>query len=194
MKYAVVVCAVLLVACQALALDVEHKILDNGLEVYVAENHNAPVFTMRVYVHAGSIHEDEFLGCGISHYCEHLVSGGTTHKRSEAEAQRIMRSIGGAGNAYTTSDHTCYYISTSATYMDSVIELLPDWVLNCAMDEQEVERENEQEMVQELLTNAAKGHYAVVGLDSTLEAINQGQVRKLIYTGGLSLASNECFE
>lgn len=142
MKYVVAVCAVLLIACQALALDVEHKILDNGLEVYVAENHNAPVFTMRVYVHAGSIHEDEFLGCGISHYCEHLVSGGTTHKRSEAEAQRIVRAIGGAGNAYTTSDHTCYYISTSAAYMDSVIDLLPDWVLNCAMDEHEVEREN----------------------------------------------------
>ncbi len=142
MKYVVAVCAVLLVASQALALDVEHKILDNGLEVFVAENHNAPVFTMRVYVHAGSIHEDEYLGCGISHYCEHLVSGGTTHKRSEADAQRIMRAIGGAGNAYTTSDHTCYYISTSATYMDSVIDLLSGWVLDCAMDEHEVEREN----------------------------------------------------
>lgn len=142
MKYVVAVCAVLLVASQALALDVEHKILDNGLEVFVAENHNAPVFTMRVYIHAGSIHEDEYLGCGISHYCEHLVSGGTTHKRSEADAQRIMRAIGGAGNAYTTSDHTCYYISTSAAYMDSVIDLLPDWVLNCAMDPDEVEREN----------------------------------------------------
>jgi zinc protease len=142
MKYAIAVCVILLVATQALALDVEHKILDNGLEVFVAENHNAPVFTMRVYVHAGSIHEDEYLGCGISHYCEHLVSGGTTHRRSEAEAQRIMKAIGGAGNAYTTSDHTCYYISTSATYMDSVIDLLSDWVLNCAIDEHEVEREN----------------------------------------------------
>jgi zinc protease len=142
MKYAVAVCACLLVASQALALDVEHKILSNGLEAYVAENHNASVFTMRVYVHAGSIYEDEYLGCGISHYCEHLVSGGTTHKRSEAEAQRIMRAIGGAGNAYTTSDHTCYYISTSAAYMDSVIDLLSDWVLNCAMDQQEVDREN----------------------------------------------------
>ncbi len=142
MKYVVAVCAVLLVASQALALDVQHKILDNGLEVYVAENHNSPVFTMRVYVHAGSIYEDEYLGCGISHYCEHLVSGGTTHRRSEADAQRITRAIGGAGNAYTTSDHTCYYISTSATYMDSVIDLLSDWVLNCAMDEHEVEREN----------------------------------------------------
>jgi zinc protease len=142
MKYVVLACAVLLIAAQASALEVEHRILDNGLEVFVAENHNAPVFTMRVYVHAGSIYEDEYLGYGISHYCEHLVSGGTTHRRTEAEAQRMLRAIGGAANAYTTSDHTCYYIATSVEYADSVIDLLPDWVLDCAMDEHEVEREH----------------------------------------------------
>lgn len=141
MKYLVLVCMVVLIAVQASALEVDHRILDNGLEVFVAENHNSPVFTMRVYVHAGSIHEDDYLGYGISHYCEHLVSGGTTHKRTEAEAQRIVSAIGGACNAYTTSDHTCYYIATSSEYADSVIDLLSSWVLDCAMDEHEVERE-----------------------------------------------------
>ena len=104
---AVCMCLVVALASQVVGLDVKHRILPNGLNVYVAENHNAPVFTMRVYVHAGSIHEQEFLGAGISHYCEHLVAGGTTHERSEAETQRILRAIGGATNAYTTSDHTC---------------------------------------------------------------------------------------
>lgn len=122
-------------------LDVKHRLLDNGLNVYVLENHNAPVFTMRVYVRAGSIYEQEFLGRGISHNCEHLVAGGTTHKRTEADAERIIRAIGGAANAYTTSGHTCYYISTSAEYADSVIDLLSDWTLNCAFTEEEYERE-----------------------------------------------------
>jgi zinc protease len=129
-------------AAQVVGFDVQHRILENGLNVYVAENHNAPVFTMRVYVHAGSIHESEFLGAGISHYLEHLVSGGTTHKRPESETEGILTAIGGAHNAYTTSGHTCYYIATSASYMDSVIDLLSDWVLNCALDEHEVEREH----------------------------------------------------
>jgi zinc protease len=131
----------LLLAVQAMALEVEHKILPNGLRVYVAENRNAPVFTMRVYVRAGSIYEEEFLGRGISHNLEHLVSGGTTHKRTEAEGEQIMDMIGGAGNAYTTSGHTCYYIATSAEYADQVIDLLSDWTLNCAMDQAEVDRE-----------------------------------------------------
>jgi zinc protease len=129
------------VAAGAAELDVKHRLLDNGLNVYVLENHNAPVFTMRVYVRAGSVYEEEFLGKGISHFCEHLVAGGTTNKRTEAEGQRIIRAIGGAANAYTTSGHTCYYISTSAEYADSVVDLLTDWTLNCAITEEEYERE-----------------------------------------------------
>jgi zinc protease len=147
MKYSVCLrvigfCLVVFLATQVVGLDVKHKILPNGMRIYVAENHNAPVFTMRVYVRAGSIYEGEFLGHGISHYLEHLVSGGTTHKRPESETERMLRSIGGATNAYTTSGHTCYYIATSSAYMDSVINLLPDWVLNSALDPHEVEREH----------------------------------------------------
>ena len=145
MKLARLVCAlltvVLVVTSAAWGLNVREKRLDNGLQIYVAENHSSPVFTMRVYVKAGSIYEDEYLGCGISHYVEHLVSGGTTYKRTEAESERILRAIGGAHNAYTTSDHTCYFISTSIEYADSVIDLLSDWVLNCAFDPKAVERE-----------------------------------------------------
>ena len=92
-------------------IDVKHRLLDNGLNVYVLENHNAPVFTMRVYIRAGSVYEQEFLGRGISHNLEHLVAGGSTYKRTEEDGQRIIRAIGGAANAYTTSGHTCYYIS-----------------------------------------------------------------------------------
>jgi zinc protease len=141
MRFVVCFCLVLLVASQAVALDVEHKLLPNGLQVFVAENHSAPVFTMRVYINAGSIYEQEYLGCGISHYLEHLVSGGSTHKRPESDTERILSSIGGATNAYTTSDHTCYYIATSTAYTDSVIDLLSDWVLNCSLPQAEVDRE-----------------------------------------------------
>jgi len=140
-----IVLAAVVVLSAALAaagdLDIKHRLLDNGLNVYVLENHNAPVFTMRVYIRAGSVYEEEFLGKGISHFCEHLVAGGTTHKRPEADAQAIVRSIGGAANAYTTSGHTCYYISTSAEYADSVIDLLSDWTMNCAITEEEYTRE-----------------------------------------------------
>lgn len=116
--------------------------LDNGMRVVIMENHSAPVATMHVYVcNAGSIYEQEYLGSGISHYCEHIISGGSTKNRNEDEIEKIIQSIGGAANAYTSSDHTCYYISTSNLYFDTVIDLLSDWIQNCIFDGKEVLRE-----------------------------------------------------
>jgi len=141
MKLVVCICLTLLVATQALCLEMKDKILPNGLRVIVAENHNAPVFTMRVYIRAGSNYENEYLGYGISHLIEHLVSSGTTSLRSEDESSRILTAIGGAHNAYTSPGHACYFIETSIDFADSVISLLPDWVLNCSIAPAEFDRE-----------------------------------------------------
>ncbi|MDI6735425.1 MAG: pitrilysin family protein [bacterium] len=121
--------------------DVLQRTLDNGLRVVIMENHASPVATMRVYVNAGSIWEQEYLGAGISHYCEHLISGGSTKNRTEEETERIIQSIGGASNAYTSSDHTCYYLATSNLYFDTCIDLLSDWIKNCSFEPKEIERE-----------------------------------------------------
>jgi len=119
-----------------------HTTLKNGMTVVIKENHAAPVVTAVMYVRAGHIFEEEYLGAGISHYCEHLVAMGTTTNRTEAEADEILNMLGGASNAYTTSDHTAYYISTSKEYLETAIDLVSDWVLHNAMDPHEVEREH----------------------------------------------------
>jgi len=116
--------------------------LDNGMRVVIMENHASPVATMRLYVGAGSIYEQEYLGSGISHYCEHVISGGSTKNRTEDEIEKLIQSIGGASNAYTSSNHTCYYISTANLYFDTVIDLLSDWIKNCSFETKEIEREN----------------------------------------------------
>jgi len=115
--------------------------LPNGLQVIVEENHSSPLVAIRIYVKAGSIYEEEYTGAGISHYFEHLMSGGTTTTRSEAESSRILRELGGMSNAYTTKDHTCFYINTTSENFDKALELISDWVMNCALDPAEVDRE-----------------------------------------------------
>jgi zinc protease len=141
MRLLVCCCLVLLLVTQASALEMRDKTLPNGLRVVVAENHNAPVFTMRVYVRAGSDYESEYLGSGISHLMEHLLAGGTTNLRSEADSKRILTAIGGAHNAYTSRAHACYFIETSVEFADSVLSLLPDWMLNNAIAPAEFDRE-----------------------------------------------------
>src|SRR5690606_29386491 len=56
--------------------------LPNGLIVIAQELRTAPVVSAQVWVKTGSIYEQEFVGAGLSHYLEHLVSGGSTDKRT----------------------------------------------------------------------------------------------------------------
>ena len=69
--------------------------LENGLEVIIQELTDTDVVAVRAYVKVGGIYEGKNLGHGISHYCEHLVSGGSTTKRTEKESAELVRSIGG---------------------------------------------------------------------------------------------------
>jgi zinc protease len=116
--------------------------LKNGMTVVIKENHAAPVVTAVMYVRTGHIFEEEFLGAGISHYCEHLVAFGSTSRRTAEESEELLSMLGGASNAYTTSDHTAYYISTSKQHLESAIDLVSDWVLHCTLEPDDVEREH----------------------------------------------------
>src|SRR5436190_22463118 len=52
--------------------------LDNGLTVYLTENHESPRFEAQIAVRAGS-KNDPAETTGLAHYLEHLLFKGTTH-------------------------------------------------------------------------------------------------------------------
>ncbi|MFH1689398.1 MAG: pitrilysin family protein [Candidatus Eisenbacteria bacterium] len=123
--------AALVLAGAAPAEETFRKVLpENGMTVILEENHSSPVVNLRFYVKAGSIYEGEFLGCGVSHFCEHLVANGPTENRTAEEYEIEIENIGGGSNAYTTKDHTCYFIETSSEYFDRALELLADKAMN----------------------------------------------------------------
>ena len=115
--------------------------LDNGLKVVIQQMETTEVVSVRAYVKIGSMYEDEWLGHGISHYCEHIVSGGSTNKRTEEQFKDIMRKIGGDSNAYTYYDQTCYHITTIRPFAKTAIDLIGDWLSGCIIKESEFERE-----------------------------------------------------
>ena len=115
--------------------------LENGMVVIVKQHRAAPVVAVRVYVKTGSIYEQEHLGCGLSHLFEHLLHGGTTTSRSERQARLILDRIGSRSNAYTTKDHTCYYIETASEFLPEAVNLLADFITRPAFDQSEFDRE-----------------------------------------------------
>ena len=108
--------------------------LSNGLTVIVKPTRTAPVVCVRAYVRAGGLYEREWLGCGLSHLLEHLVAKEASHDAGpspDSEAKKTsdrVSQIGGQSNAYTSLDHTCYYISAAAGKTDDCIQLVADWM------------------------------------------------------------------
>jgi len=115
--------------------------LRNGLTVLIREIHTSRVVSCQVLVKAGSINEDEYFYGGLSHYLEHIVSGGTTSTLTENEIKGILRSLGGASNAYTSYDRTVYYINTTADHYKRALQLLIAYVTDCQLAENEYRRE-----------------------------------------------------
>lgn len=117
--------------------------LNNGLTVLIREIHSSKVVSTQVLVKTGSIHEDQYLNGGLSHYLEHVVSGGTTARFHEDEAKAILQSIGGASNAYTSYDRTVYFINTTSPHYKTALSLLISYVTQCRIDIREFERERQ---------------------------------------------------
>ncbi len=122
----------------------EVQVLDfpNGLELLVIEDASAPVASVQAWVRTGSIHEGEWLGAGLSHFLEHMLFKGTS-TRGPQEFARGIQERGGYINAYTSFEQTVYWIDIPADNVGHAVELLSDAVLDSALPEAEVGKEQE---------------------------------------------------
>ncbi len=122
--------------------------LDNGLTVIIKPMHTAPVVCVRSFVHTGGIYEGPWLGCGISHLCEHLTAKSEDEETApEAQAgmsasREITSDIGGQSNASTSMGITQYYISASAGKAMECIDLIATWMARPNITRPDFEREH----------------------------------------------------
>ena len=115
--------------------------LTNGMTVLIREDHASRVVSTQVLVKTGSIYEDKYFFGGLSHYLEHVVSGGSTRSFTEEKAQKTLKSLGGASNAYTSYDQTVYFINTTGEHYRDALKLLISYVSESLLDPSEVVRE-----------------------------------------------------
>ncbi|MGH1378899.1 MAG: M16 family metallopeptidase [Alphaproteobacteria bacterium] len=101
-------------------------VLDNGLQIVVVENHRAPVITHMIWYRAGAADEPPGKS-GIAHFLEHLLFKGQKHKilgnLEAGEFSKIVRSLGGEDNAFTSQDYTAYYQSIASEHLRKVMTM-----------------------------------------------------------------------
>ncbi|MFL2479429.1 MAG: M16 family metallopeptidase [Verrucomicrobiales bacterium] len=127
---------------QLTELPFEKFLLPNGLTVILRQDRSVPLVSLQAWVETGSIHEESFLGAGLSHFVEHMLFKGTERRHSDDIAREVS-SMGGQINAYTSFDRTVYYIDGPAEGAIGCLDVLMDVVCNATLPEDEFTSEQE---------------------------------------------------
>ena len=119
--------------------------LKNGLRVIIAEDHNAPVFSVAVTYNVGS--RDERKGrTGFAHLFEHMMFKGS-EQVGPGEHFTLIFNNGGNMNGTTNEDRTLYFETLPANQLDLGLFLEADrmWSLDITKDNLDNQRNAVQE-------------------------------------------------
>ena len=114
--------------------------LKNGISVLSIPQESTDATTILVLVKAGSRLEDD-KNNGISHFIEHLLFKGTKKYPNTTVLSRTLDAVGADFNAYTSKDHTGYYIKLQSEKLELALSVLSDMIYNPLFEAKEIERE-----------------------------------------------------
>jgi len=118
------------------------RVLANGLEVIVLEDHSVPIVTVELAVRNGSFTEPPELN-GLSHLYEHMFFKAN---RAIANAEEYLQKVGQLGIAYngeTREEVVEYYFSTTTPNLRAAMNFMRDATRYPLFDRGEFERERE---------------------------------------------------
>lgn len=107
--------------------NIRSETFENGLKVYFRENDDASIVSLQVWVKTGSVHEGKYLGCGLSHFLEHMLFKGTAAYPGTSIAETVHQ-LGGDINAYTSYGATVYHIDIASVHALKAIDILAEMV------------------------------------------------------------------
>jgi predicted Zn-dependent peptidase len=126
---------------------IEKFTLDNGVRVLVEPVDYVRSASIGLWCKTGSRHEHDS-EAGITHLIEHMLFKGT-EKRTAKEIAEAVEGRGGALNAFTDKESTCYYCRVLSDDVENGIDVLSDMMLHSLIDQTELKRE-ESVVVEEI--------------------------------------------
>jgi zinc protease len=134
-----------------------NRVLKNGLEIVVLEDHAVPLVTIELAVKNGSYTEPPELN-GLSHLYEHMFFKAN---RAVANGEDYLRQIGLMGIAYngqTQTELVNYYYTTTSPNMRVAMQYMRDSARWPLFDKGEFEREREV-VIGEIDRNESNPYY-----------------------------------
>ena len=169
----------------------ETTVVDGGLTIVTEHMPDVRSVSLGFWVGTGSVDEPESIA-GASHFLEHLLFKGT-EQRSAREIAELVDAVGGDMNAFTTKEHTAFYVRLLADSVDLGLDILSEIIWGPALRPEELEAERQvileeilmhgdepAEEVHDLFNSAMyPGHPLgrdVLGLEATVSAATRDQV------------------
>jgi len=119
-----------------------NRVLSNGLEVIVLEDHSVPLVTVELAVKNGSYTEPPELN-GLSHLYEHMFFKANRAQADEEEYVEKVYQIGMVYNGQTQEEIVNYYFTTTSPNFATAIRFMRDAARYPLFDEKEFVREKE---------------------------------------------------
>jgi zinc protease len=119
-----------------------NKVLPNGLEIIVLEDHSIPLITIELAVRNGSYTEPPELN-GLSHLYEHMFFKTNRAVANQEDYVRTIGNLGIAYNASTREEVVNYFFTTTSPNLRTAMQFMRDSIRYPLFDEGEFERERQ---------------------------------------------------
>jgi zinc protease len=119
-----------------------NRVLANGLEIVVVEDHSVPLVTIELAVKNGSYTEPPELN-GLSHLYEHMFFKANRAVANQEEYLKTIGQLGIAYNGQTQQEVVEYYFTTTSSNLRTAMQFMKDSVRYPLFDEREFERERQ---------------------------------------------------
>lgn len=145
---------------------IERTDLPSGVRLVTERIPEARSVSLGIWAAVGSRDEPEPIA-GASHFLEHLLFKGT-EQRSARSIALAVDAVGGEMNAYTSREHTAYYLRLPVAAVADGLGLLADVVARPAFRSEELEAEREVILEELLMTEDTPDDLVLTALYESL--------------------------
>lgn len=121
---------------------IKRRVLSNGLEVIVVENHGVPLATIEVDVKNGSFTQSPEYA-GLAHMYEHMFFRSNSKYPDPESFVGRAGDLGAVFNGTTAEERVNYYLTVSADSMDAGVRFLASALIAPLFRQDELERERQ---------------------------------------------------
>jgi secreted Zn-dependent insulinase-like peptidase len=116
--------------------------LDNGLRVLLVHNNATKKSAAALAVNVGHFSDPEHRQ-GLAHFLEHMLFLGTEGYPDGSEYQKFISQHGGSNNAWTATEHTCFFLDINHQYFDEALDRFSQFFTCPLLSQEFIESERE---------------------------------------------------